>query len=138
MNTAALTKQLILHEGLRLFPYRDAVGKLTIGVGRNLTDRGLSKDEAYYLLQNDVADCVADCRSFPWFDGLNDVRQRVIVDLRFNLGPKGLRTFKNTLALIARGEYAKAAANMLKSKWALQVGQRAMRLAKMMETGTEA
>lgn len=138
MDLAKLETALIRSEGARLKPYEDTVGKVTIGVGRNLTDCGISKDEMFYLLRNDIAACVADCRTFAWFEDLNDVRQRAVVEMRFNLGPAKLRTFKTTLTYIASGEYLLAAANMLKSKWARQVGQRAVRLARQMETGKEA
>lgn len=138
LDLAKLEQQLLRSEGARLKPYQDTVGKLTIGCGRNLTDCGISKDELFYLLRNDIAACVADCRTFSWFDDLNDVRQRVVVEMRFNLGPAKLRTFKTTLHYIASGEYLLAAANMLKSRWARQVGDRAVRLAKHMELGTEA
>jgi len=132
-----LKVQVMRHEGIRLKPYVDTDTKLTIGVGRNLTDKGLSHDEAQFLLENDLDECLADCQTFPWFADLDGVRQRVVVDMRFNLGPGRLRSFKNTLAAIERGEFSFAAVNMLKSQWAKQVGQRAVRLARMMETGSD-
>ena len=54
-----LERLLIYHEGLRLGVYRCPAGKLTIGVGRNLEDRGITEEEAYYLLRNDIADVAA-------------------------------------------------------------------------------
>jgi lysozyme len=123
-------------EGLRLKPYTDTVGKLTIGIGRNLDDKGISRDEAFVLLDNDIAECIGDLRgSFPWFDKLTEARQCVLINMRFNLGGKGLRTFKQTLMSIERGDYVGAARNMRISKWAGQVGARAKRLADMMESG---
>lgn len=127
--------QLILYEGLRLLPYRDTVGKLTIGVGRNLDDKGITRAEALMMLDTDIAECLVDLDTFPWFRQLDHERQVVMVNMRFNLGPLGLREFKNTLAAIAAGDYATAAANMLQSKWAQQVGQRAVTLAATMRTG---
>lgn len=138
MDLAALEQQLIRSEGARLKLYTDTVGKVSIGVGRNLTDCGISKNELFYLLRNDIAACVADCRTFAWFEDLNDVRQRAVVELRFMLGPSRLRLFKTTLSNIAHGEYLLASANLLRSKLAMQVGQRASRIAKMIETGSEA
>lgn len=133
-----LTEQLLLHEGIRLKPYKDTVGKLTIGVGRNLTDRGLTKDEALYLLANDIADATADCRRYlEFFDRLDDVRQRVLIDMCFNLGIHGLLAFKTTLGHVAAGRYDAAADAMLQSKWAEQVSRRAHRLAAWMRTGTD-
>lgn len=132
---AKLQLQIMRHEGVKLKVYLDTLGIETIGVGRNLRDKGISHDEAMFLLDNDLDECIRDCATFPWFADLDPVRQRVVVDLRFNLGPSRLRGFKNTLAAIGRGDYEAAAAGMLKSKWATQVGQRAIRLAEMMRTG---
>ena len=133
----ALRQQLIQHEGLRLTPYVDTVGKVTIGVGRNLTDVGLSREEALHLLTNDIEAVITDCMTFPWFPTLNAVRQRVICDMRFNLGPARLRQFRHTLAAVADGRYADAATGMLASRWATQVKGRARRLAEMMRTGQD-
>lgn len=138
LDLGKLEQQLIRSEGARLKLYQDSVGKWTIGAGRNLSDCGISKDELFYLLRNDIAACVADCRTFSWFDDLNDVRQRAVVELRFMLGPSRLRLFKTTLHNIASGEYLLASANLLRSKMATQVGARAIRLARMIELGTEA
>ena len=132
-----LTVELMRDEGVKLKVYKDSLGIETIGVGRNIRDKGITADEAMFLLENDIEECLADCLRFPWFADLDGVRQRVLVNMRFNLGAKGLRTFKNTLRLIERGEFLLAAANMLKSKWSKQVGKRAIRLAAMMETGRD-
>lgn len=133
----ALWQQLIRHEGLRLTVYEDSRGVPTIGVGRNLRDKGITDTEAMLLLEHDVNECLSDCEMFPWFAGLDPIRQRVIVDMRFNLGPAGLRKFRNTLAAVERGDYQAASVGMLKSLWAKQVKGRAVRLAEMMRTGTE-
>lgn len=140
MTTAEIERlklQLMRHEGIRLHPYQDTVGKWTIGVGRNLSDVGISHDEAQFLLENDIEEVLADCARFPWFSGLDAVRQRVVADLRFNLGPSKLRKFTNTLAAIGRGDYEAASRGMLKSLWAKQVKGRAVRLAEMMRTGRD-
>lgn len=138
MNLERLTAQLIAHEGCVLRPYTDTVGKLTIGIGRNLTDKGISRAEAETLLASDIDECVADLTSaFPWFVRLDEVRQRVLLDMRFNLGPTGYRSFTRTLALVEQGDYVSAADQMLKSKWAKQVGRRARTLAQMMRTGVD-
>ena len=100
-----LRAQLLLHEGLRRFPYVDTVGKLTIGVGRNITDVGISETEAMYLLVNDIDACIRDLATFTWFPELDPIRQRVLVDMRFNLGPSRFRGFKNTLVAVARGDF---------------------------------
>jgi lysozyme len=129
--------QLKRDEGIRLHPYKDSVGKLTIGVGRNLDDVGISADEADYLLQNDLKTATSHLQSaLPWALQLDDVRRAVLINMTFNMGIAGLLTFKNTLSLIQTGQYDKAADNMLESKWAEQVGPRAHRLALQMKTGT--
>ena len=133
-----MIRQLRLHEGNELKVYRCTSGKLTIGVGRNLEDRGITDEESAYLLNNDIdREWKNLTTALPWVTGLNDVRQRVLLDMAFNLGIAGLLKFKNTLATMQRGDYALAAEMMLDSLWAKQVGTRAVRLSKMMRTGTD-
>lgn len=131
----ALREQLRQHEGWRTLPYTDTVGKLTIGCGRNLTDRGLSDREIRFLLDNDINDCINALATFPWFPDLDAMRQRVFVDLCF-MGIKRLRGFTKMLAASERGDWPTAALELLDSKYAQQVGQRAQTLAAMLETGT--
>jgi lysozyme len=131
-----LREMLELHEGKRYKPYTDTVGKLTIGIGRNLTDRGLSEDEVQLLFSNDIRIATQELeRFFPWTMHLDPVRKAVLVDMSFNMGMPVLRQFKHTLGFVERGEYKDAAFAMLQSKWAKQVGSRALRLSKMMDTG---
>ena len=142
-HDARLIGQLRLHEGERERAYRDSEGYLSIGVGRNLDAKGLRRDEIDYLLANDIADARRELdRYLPWWRGLDPVRQRVLIDMMFNMGAGspgkgGLLSFVNTLSEIRRGEYAIAADMMLASKWAAQVGRRAVRLATMMRTGLD-
>ena len=125
------------HEGLRLKPYTDTTGHLTIGFGRNLADVGISVDEARVLLRNDIAAAErAVLEAFPWAQHLDPVRQAVLVDMCFNLGITSLKKFTNTLRAVQFGQWETAAALMLDSLWAKQVGQRARDLASMMRTGT--
>ena len=132
-----VSQQLIKHEGLRLKPYRCTAGKLTIGIGRNLDDRGISQQEAYAMLERDVLDCEqAMLDEIPEvYNKLDEVRQSVLLNMCFNLGIKGLLEFKNTLAFIKAGDWERAANGMLASKWAKQVGRRAIELAEMMRKG---
>lgn len=131
-----LKKQLTLHEGKEKMPYVDSVGKITIGVGRNLTDRGLSEDEIEYLLNNDIELCKKDLDNhLPWWRSMNETRQRVIIDMCFNLGIRRLLGFHATLRFMSEKKYKEAALQMLQSKWAKQVKGRALRLSKMMEEG---
>lgn len=132
MNDHRLAKQLLNDEGLRLKPYRCTAGKLTIGVGRNLDDRGITEAEALVLLQNDINAFWGQLVvSLPWVTTAPEPVQEALLNMCFNLGLGGLLTFKQTLALIQAGNYAEAADAMLASKWAGQVGARAERLAAM-------
>lgn len=125
--------ELVRDEGLSLRLYKDTVGKLTIGIGRNLDDVGISKDEAYLMLDNDIQRTSDSLdKNLPWWKTLDEVRQRVILNMAFNMGINSLLGFKNTLAAIQAGRYNDAADGMLDSKWAQQTGQRAQRLADMM------
>lgn len=134
-----LETQLIAHEGLRLDMYKDTVGIWTIGVGRNLEDVGLrSEAEARFLLKSDILKISSELeRRLPWIEGLDEVRTRVLLDMAFNLGSAGLMKFQNTLRYVSEGRYDLAAQEMLDSKWARQVGRRAQRLSKMMESGKD-
>lgn len=136
MNTDLFIAELERDEGKRSKPYRDTVGKITIGIGRNLTDVGLSDDEIYYLLRNDIARAEAGLDDkLPWWRTLDEVRQRVLANMALNMGINGLLGFKNTLRAVQEGRWDEAATGMLNSMWAKQVGARAMRLADMMRTG---
>lgn len=137
-DRAILAQQLLRDEGIRLRPYRDTVGKWTLGVGRNIEDVGISNTEAMFLLDNDIDRAVRGCVSaFPWFVELDPVRQRAVVNLAFNMGIPKLKTFYTTLKCMAEVRYKSAAAALLQSLYAAQVGPRAQRVAKMLETGVD-
>tara|TARA_R100000541_G_scaffold54605_1_gene63149 strand:- start:288 stop:707 length:420 start_codon:yes stop_codon:yes gene_type:complete len=136
MNKAKLAEQLKKHEGVKLKPYTDTVGKLTLGIGRNLEDKGITEQEALFMLNSDVDYFYGKlAKRLTWFLNLDDVRQNVLVNMAFNLGVGGLLTFKNMLRLASVGHYQEAAEEMLNSKWAEQVGYRANELAEQMRTG---
>ncbi len=130
-----IKKQILKHEGLRLKPYKCTAGKLTIGVGRNLEDNGISEKEAMLMLHNDLMVVLADLNQFDWFLALDEIRQRVVIDMRFNLGPKGFREFKKMIKALKNKDYEKAAEEMINSKWYTQVNVRSKTLVKMMLTG---
>ena len=133
---ASLKDQLVRDEELRLKPYTDSVGKLTIGVGRNLTDKGISFQEAQGLLANDIADATADLQAkLPWTATLDDVRKGALLNMTFNMGIGGLLEFHDFLARMQRGDFSGAAGAMLDSLWARQVGARATRLSMQIQTG---
>lgn len=129
-------QQLEQDEGLRLKPYRDSVGKLTIGVGRNLDDIGISESEARYLLDVDINQATERIIDhLPWAKNLDVVRMGVLQNMAFNLGIAGLLQFKNFLLAMETNNFEGAAEHMLDSKWAEQVGPRAHRLAEQVRTG---
>jgi len=132
-----IKEQLVRHEGLRLKPYRCTAGKLTIGVGRNLDDCGISKKEAYILLENDIQNCEKQLLDeIPEiYNALDEVCKSVLLNMCFNLGIGGLLGFNNTLAFIAAGDWERAANGMLASKWAKQVGRRAIELSELIRKG---
>ena len=130
MNAQRLARQLIVDEGLRLKPYRCTAGRLTIGVGRNLDDRGLTEAEALLLLDNDIKACWGQlAAALPWVVQAPEAVQEVLVNMCFNLGLDGLLGFRRTLAYLKVGLCMDAADEMLRSRWAGQVGARAERLA---------
>src|SRR5262245_2874706 len=131
-----LVEQLKRDEGLRLTPYKDSVGKLTIGYGRNLADKGINQSEAEFMLSNDIAEvATALVKAVPWVGDLDEARRGVLENMAFNLGVAGLLRFARTLAMIEAGDYDSAADAMLESKWANQVGERALRLSEQLRTG---
>jgi len=132
-----LLDMLMLHEGLELKPYQCTADKTTIGVGRNLEDVGITEDEAKYLLQNDIDRILKEVEHWSFLEKLNEPRQAVILDMVFNMGVTrfNANTWVKTFAAIQNEEWEKAANEMLDSKWAKQVGQRAIRLSQMMRKG---
>jgi lysozyme len=131
-----LKQQLLRDEGEKLKPYKDTVGKTTIGVGRNLDDVGISHNESMVLLDNDVTRSAnALFAALPWAEHLDDARQGALLNMAFNMGLNSLLNFKQTLALIQGEKWDDAAKAMLQSKWATQVGKRAERLSEQMRTG---
>ena len=133
MNLNALAVELERDEGRRHFVYRDSVGKLSAGVGRNLDDKGLRDSEIDLMLKNDIREAVDGLyRVLPWVADLDDDRQRVLANMTFNMGLRTLLTFKLLLAAVQAGNYSRARECMLQSLWARQVGPRAYRLADLM------
>lgn len=128
-----LRQQLETEEARRPFAYDDATGQtlrpgdtlrgqLTIGVGWNLSARGLPADVIDLLLDRAIEDTLVQLRqALPWFATLDDVRQVALMDLAFNLGVPTLLTFQQTLAHVQQGEYAAAADRLAHTLWARQV-----------------
>lgn len=136
MDTKKLIDELSIDEGRKARIYVDTVGKITGGVGRNLSDRPFFEDEIDLMLKNDIKLVEADLdTNLPWWRKMTDVRQRALANLCFNLGISRLLLFKNSLALLRAGKYDEAAAAFMNSKWAKQVGQRAVRVTNQIRKG---
>ncbi len=135
MNYHATIEQIKRHEGLRLHPYRCTAGKLTIGYGRNLEDKGINTAEAESMLLTDM--CEVEERLFAegLFSDLNDARKAVLINMGYQLGVSGLFKFKKMIAAVDRKEYELAAKEMLDSRWAMQTPNRAKELHDQMLTG---
>ncbi len=153
MNKETLRHQLEIHEGKRLTAYFCPAGYLTVGVGHNveanpvgaligreITQEGdeISQTESDALLDHDIDRFADEVRQrFDFFETLSDPRQHVLVDMAFNLGTQGMLNFKNMITALREGNYTRAAAEMLDSRWARQVGRRSQNLAAMMRDDVE-
>lgn len=135
-STMNLIDQLVKHEGVRHKVYTCPAGKMTIGVGRNLEDLGLSDDEIYYLLKNDIRRVDEELNNaFRWYKNLDSVRKDAMINMGFNLGLPRLRGFRLALKCMETGDYREAAVEFLDSLWAEQVGRRALDVSHMIQYG---
>jgi len=135
----AMEAELRRDEGEVLHAYKDSEGYLTLGVGRLIDKRrggGISLAESAVLLGNDMDAVEAELDlKLPWWRTLDAVRQRVLMNMAFNLGVPGLLKFHSTLKAVRESRWEAAAAGMESSLWHRQVGARAHRLEAMMRTG---
>jgi len=133
-----LVKMLKRHEGVRSKVYKCSAGFETIGVGRNIAESGLglSDDEIDYLLANDIKRVREELTdSYFWFPAMNEARQDALVDISFNLGQTRLRGFVKAIEAMSREQFDIAADEFMDSKWATQVGNRAIQVTEMIRTG---
>ncbi len=139
MDIEKLKEELVGDEGEVLHAYQDSRGYWTIGVGQLIDARAggrISQAASRFMLAESIEEKAIELdRRLPWWRNLSDARQRVLLNMAFNLGVGGLMGFVATLDSLDHGNYEEAAAHMLSSKWAEQVGDRAVRLAKMMREG---
>ena len=120
------------HEGLELEPYRCTEGYLTIGYGRNLETKGISEEEAEYLLRNDMEVVVAALNDrIPWWNNLPDHKRIVLASMAYQLGVGGLLKFQNMLAAAEDGDDREVVAQMRDSRWHRQTTARAEELARL-------
>lgn len=126
------------HEGVRDKVYMCSAGYETIGVGRNISESGLgiSDDEIDYMLNNDINRCREELsKEYFWFNTLDMVRKEALIDLSFNIGQTRLRGFVKALAYMAENNFEKAGDEFYDSRWAKQVGDRALELCQMIKSG---
>lgn len=127
---------LVSHESYKQFVYTDSTGHLSIGIGRNLSDRGISTSEAFYLLDEDILYFTHKLNHYlKFFSDLNENRQIALIDMCFNIGVQGFLNFTQMILALEAHNYQRAADEMLDSKWAQQVGERANCLANIIRTG---
>ncbi len=129
-----LKASLIKHEGLKHFPYVDTMGNITIGIGYNLSDRGISESWINQQYQDDVSYYYNELYKFKWYRELDPSRQIVLIDMAF-MGLNHLMSFTKMFVALEKKDYKTAAQEMLDSLWAKQVKGRAQELARAMETG---
>ena len=137
-----LIEMLKVHEGVETHAYRDTVGKMTIGVGRNIDaddGLGLSMQEVEYLLGNDIERVEQELvGALPWTIDLlviDSPRFDALVDLCFNLGLPRFLNFVKALDACANEDWERAADEFMDSRWAKQVGNRAVEITEMIRTG---
>jgi len=124
---------LIKHEGLKLKPYTCPAGKLTIGVGRNIEDNGISEDEAMILLENDIKRCEAELVDiFTEFYTYPENVRIALIDMIFNLGKTRFLKFKKMIQAIKDKDFLKASKEARNSRWCKQVGTRCDDVVEMM------
>lgn len=138
MNIAAIKDQITRHEGCVLHAYDDHLGYTTIGVGRLIDERrggGISYEEAMILLENDIQEVVEQLRGEDGFDNFPEPIQQALVNMAFQLGVSGLKSFQNMWNAIKQKDYDKAFEEALDSKWATQTPERAKEIAEIIRNG---
>lgn len=151
IDIVKLTNSVTLHEGTKPWVYDDAtglpiisgrrvIGNPTIGIGRLLTkDKGLTNDEIQYLWRNDIQSTIRTAQAQYWWPSVddNEPRARAMCEIIFNMGIKRLGTFIDALSFLAQGDYGNAAKEFMDSRWAQQVGNRAVVLTTMIRDGKD-
>ena len=133
----ALIDSIKRHEGLRLFPYNDTTGHLSIGYGRNLTSNGISTQEAEIMLKSDIgaARHYFDLLPLEVREKCNQAREDILTEMVFQLGYMGVLKFKRMLGAIQAGDFERASKEMLMSRWAKQTPRRCAEMAEVMRGG---
>ena len=133
----SLLDRIKRHEGFSAFPYQDTTHHTTIGWGRNLDERGISKDEAEIMLQNDIDVAAKRFGDLPdeVQGNCNDVRRDVLIEMIFQMGYMGVLKFKRMLGAISAGDFERASKEMFMSKWASQTPSRCAEMSEAMKNG---
>lgn len=129
-----LKKSLVNHEGYKKAPYLDTIGKITIGIGYNLSDRGIDDDWINSQYEKDIEYFYKKLCTFTWFKDLNEDRQIALTDMCF-MGWNKFLEFNKLILALSNHDYEIASVEMLNSKWATEVKERAITLSKVMLTG---
>lgn len=142
MISPELLQEIKKDEGFRLWPYEDSVGKKTVWYGHNLVAAPLCPKATYLIKQAaeeqllfDLQEAVTGARTFPWFHKLSQTRQDVVINMIFNMGLNSFKEFKQTIRYMKEGKHEQASKEMLDSKWARQVGPRAIELSELYKRG---
>ena len=141
MNIDSLREQLKIDEGVKYEIYNDHLGYATFGIGHLITEKDpehgkpvgteISEERVNEVFDQDVELFVNESKKiFPDFDDKPEEVKQVVVNMCFNLGEPRLSKFKKFIAAINDKDWDEAAHQMMDSKWADQVGERAKRLAK--------
>ena len=126
LDMAKVRENIIKHEGWKQFPYRCTADKLSIGVGHNIEDRGLSNAAIEFILNEDIETCLMELQgSLSFWDTLPSEVQAALIDLCFNMGISRLMQFRMTIQHLKDGEWDKAAEELLDSRYAAQLPHRA-------------
>ncbi|MDK1289795.1 glycoside hydrolase family protein [Pseudoalteromonas umbrosa] len=133
MNTI---EQIKAHEGFRCHPYYCTEGALTIGYGFNLDSGGISEEEADLILSMRIEGIrMRLANAVPWYANMVPARQAVFINMTYQMGFNGFKSFKRMLKHAQLCDYELAAKEMLNSLWAKQTPERAAELALQMKSG---
>lgn len=139
---------LNFEEGYREKPYRDTQGYPTVAGGIKIGPKGADMSNYTFTVPRRVGDLwkevfventITEMQLRPTIISAlkkcNDARRDVLISMSYQMGVPGLAGFKNTLAMIAEGNFEGASRGMLNSLWAKQTPDRARRHAEVMRSG---
>lgn len=144
----SIKAQIKHHEGKVAYPYKDSEGLWTIGYGHLIGDGSNKGEFEKYnsanpapqsmldnLLDKDLSKAVESAKKLPGWEKANDSGKIALTDLTFNMGPGWIKDFKKARAALEAGDFETAAVEVLDSKYADQVGQRAETVAAQLAMG---